>query len=280
MEFAGKVAIVTGAGSGIGASLTRALWARGARVVLAGRRPDKLDEVAGAAPSPEVALCVPTDVTRLEQLEHLKQRTLDHFGTLDAVFNNAGIAYGPTLEAQSPFEIERQLAVNLQAPIQLTRLCLPALTSRPEAMIVNVASMSGLVGLPYQSVYAATKHGLRGFGSALRRELLETNVRVMTVYPTTVETEIFSDAMREKADKLGFPVMSPDHVAEKILAAARRDETEVLVCTARERFLPLMERWMPWALDSMSRRLGQELAAVVGEISAHSRRRDAEELRS
>jgi uncharacterized oxidoreductase len=275
VDIANKVVIITGAGSGIGAALARRLWAEGARVVLAGRRLEKLEEVARWAPSPDHAMCVATDVADVTQLERLRDRTVERFGTIDVVVNNAGVAYGPSLEEHSAAEVMLEIAVNLTAPIQLTRLCLPILKSRPEALVLNVASMSGLVGLPYQTVYAATKHGLRGFAAALRRELLDTPVRVLTVYPTTVDTEVFNDGMRRRVKELGMPVMTPEHVAEQIALAAKDGGPELVVCARMERMLPLLDRWAPWTLDRMSQKSGAQIAEMVGGIAAHSRKKDA-----
>jgi short-subunit dehydrogenase len=279
MELQDKVVIVTGAGTGIGAALSRAMWKAGAKVVLAGRRFDKLREVAQDAP-PHAALCVATDVARLDDLQTVRNEALARFGVIDVVVNNAGIAYGPHLEAQTFEEIEREIAVNLTAPIKMTRLCLADLKQRPRGLIVNIASMSALVGLPFQSVYAASKHGLRGFGAALRRELLDSNVHVMTVYPTTVETDVFDANMLESIAKLDFPVMSAADVAQQIASGMVREATDLVVCAPRERILPFIDRWFPGTIDRMARSKSKELAEIVSGIAAHSRRRDAEQALS
>jgi short-subunit dehydrogenase len=277
MRLEGKVIIVTGAGTGIGASLVRGLARRTARIVLVGRRKEKLDRVVSALPAGTHAVVCAADVSRIDDLERVKETTLEHFGVVDALINNAGVAYGGALSEVQPEELDYMLRVNLLAPMLFTRLLLPLLHARPEALIVNVSSMSGLVPMPFQAGYTASKFGLRGFSEALRRELGSSRVRVLEVFPGGTDTEMITEDMRDVAltvDAYVPELLPADSVAQMILRAVERDKNAVIASPGRERFAALLQRALPSLIDRMLISTGPKLERIMRAANAWTRARN------
>ncbi|MBW1881542.1 MAG: SDR family oxidoreductase [Deltaproteobacteria bacterium] len=272
MELTDKVAIVTGASSGIGAALTRLLLACGTQVALAARREDRLNAVLASSTNPDRGLVVPTDVTEHHALASLVDRTLDQFGQIDVLVNNAGDGLTATMQDHTPEEIAYLVTVNLIAPLWLTRLALPAILDRPEGLVVNVSSMSALTRLPLQAPYVAAKSGLRGFAKALRRDLLETNVRVLTVFPGTVDTEMTA-ASRDQLEELRIPVHPAEFAAERIYRAMRGRRREAIIGGFPERLLAALDAVAPWLLDRPLQRLRPKLEAMAAISNRHARAR-------
>jgi len=190
----GTVAIVTGASSGIGEATAEALVAEGAMVVLAARRADRLEKLAARlGPS---TLAVPTDLADLRQASVLVERTVESFGRLDVLVNNAGVMLiGPVLG--SPLEEwQAMVDLNLTALLACTHTALPHLVEaaasgpRQVADIVNVSSVAGRKVSPGGAVYSATKYAVGAFSEGLRQELATRRVRVTVVEPGLTDTEL------------------------------------------------------------------------------------------
>jgi len=180
----GKVVIVTGASSGIGAVTAVEFAKGGAHVVLAARRIKKLREVAQQLQHYDIeTLVVEADVSKDEDLEALIQQTLDKFGRIDVLVNNAGVAYSGRLTEHTPEQIQQLLNVNFYGAIRLTQLVLPTMLHQNSGHIINITSVAGLIKSPGQPVYSATKAGLNAFSDSLRREVMGSGVRVSTVLP-------------------------------------------------------------------------------------------------
>ncbi|WP_298960439.1 SDR family NAD(P)-dependent oxidoreductase [uncultured Methylobacterium sp.] len=191
----GKVALITGAGGGIGAALAADLAGRGARLALVDRDAAGLDAVAAALRSRGADVSAhPLDVTDAAALAALPDAVLVHHGTLDCLVNNAGIALAGRVEDLSLEDVEAVMAVNFTAAMRLTHHCLPILAARPVAQIVAVSSLYGLVAPAGQSAYAASKFALRGFFEALRHEYAGTGLGVTLVHPGGVATGIARNA--------------------------------------------------------------------------------------
>src|ERR1700677_852557 len=190
----GRHAFVTGAGSGIGAAIARALAADGARVTLVGRRSQPLEELA-AELGPRSSLAVadidftdPAAAPRALSLAH------DAFGPVDILVNNAGQAPSAPFEKTSLEMWSHVLAVDLTAVFQIIQAALPDLKRRGAgARIINVASTAGLIGYPYVSAYCAAKHGVIGLTRALALETARRNVTVNAVCPGYTETALVED---------------------------------------------------------------------------------------
>jgi NADP-dependent 3-hydroxy acid dehydrogenase YdfG len=196
--LAGTTALVTGASSGIGAATAVALAEQGADVALVARRKDRLDEVAdlvrdaGGTP-----LVVESDITDAGQAAAAVEQTVERFGRLDIVVNNAGVMLLGPVEDAPLEEWDRMIAINLQGLLYVTHAALPHLLSaasgpRATADIVNISSIAGRSARRGMGVYNLTKHGVGAFAESLRQEVSERHVRVALVEPGVVSTELFS----------------------------------------------------------------------------------------
>ena len=218
MNLAGAVVAITGASSGIGEAAALRFARAGARLVLAARREDRLEEVASRirAHGREV-LVVPCDVTRREQLDALASATLDRFGRADVIVANAGMPGGGPFRGLTAERIDRVVGTNLLGVMHTVRAFLPTLAEQRSGHVVVVASLAGRFATPGSSIYGATKHGVVAFAESLAYELEPFGIRVTSVNPGFTETEGFPQ------DDIPSPlVLSADRVAETILDVVER----------------------------------------------------------
>ncbi|MDR6830783.1 short-subunit dehydrogenase [Bosea sp. BE271] len=258
--------LVTGGSSGIGFALAKILLEGGARVVISGRRGDavesavtelaKLGEVSG------VAADVTSEAGRKAMLEAVKVR----LSGLDILVNNAGGVRAGRLEAQREDEILAMIAVNLTAPILLTRSALPALRASGEAMIVDVASGIALVGAPFYSTYAAVKAGIAHFGEALRRELKGEGIHVLTAFPGGTDTPMM--ASNRAGPELGFGRESAEAVAQAIVEGIEADALSVVRGGEARAQMIALNRADPAALDARFLGLKPALEEAVRDHAA------------
>ncbi len=202
-EIAGQVIIITGASLGIGAATAKLLAAQGAKLVLAARSVDKLEQLAAALETD--SLVVPTDMTQGTDLEHLVAKTLERYGRIDGLVNNAGYGqYGP-LEMLTEEAIRRQFEVNVIGLLLLTQRVIPTMRAQGRGRIVNISSLSGLVALPFSGLYHASKFALEGLSDSLRMELAPFGIQVALVEPGPVKTEFFEVARDQSMPYLEGP---------------------------------------------------------------------------
>jgi NAD(P)-dependent dehydrogenase (short-subunit alcohol dehydrogenase family) len=187
--LAGRRALVTGGGSGIGAAIARALDRAGAEVSVLGRRRPPLLEILASLSQPGEALGA--DVTDPASLEAACARV----GPLDILINNAGAAESAPFERTDAVLLERMLSVNLVGAFEVTRRLLPSLRAAAAGRIVNIASTAALKGYPYVTAYAAAKHGLLGFTRALAVELAGTPITANAVCPGFTETDLLEHSV-------------------------------------------------------------------------------------
>ncbi len=234
MDPAGKVGLITGGGSGIGRATALALGQAGAAVVIAdidkagGQETVALIERSGGK-----AAFVHADVTRREDLERMVAFAEETFGGLDILHNNAGVSTGLPRFPDAPAERwEQTLAVDLWAVIAGTHAAVPAMRRRGGGVIVNTASMAGVIQHPPDPIYAATKHGIVGLTRALVFLKDEANIRVNCVCPAVVNTPMLTREMgdltpEERAQRdaiIGqMPLIQPDEVADAVLEFIRDD---------------------------------------------------------
>jgi NAD(P)-dependent dehydrogenase (short-subunit alcohol dehydrogenase family) len=212
----GKVVIVTGASSGVGEAAARAFGRAGAKVILAARSRAKIESVAQAVGG----LAVPTDVSRLDDLQALVDRAMKAFGRIDVLVNNAAANARGDLDTLDPQGIATVIDTNLKAPLMLTRLALPHLRAS-RGVVVNVASIAGHVPLPHESPYCASKWGLRGFTFALRQEMKAAGVAVCVVSPGPISTPFVLDDLDNVPNLvLSQPILTAEQVADAVLACA------------------------------------------------------------
>ena len=223
-----KTVIITGASSGIGFSAAKLFAKEGANVVLAARSIGKLDELEAELKQYDIGvLKVPTDISKLTDCKNLIKETAKTFGSIDILINNAGYTFQGEFKDVDLKEYDQILEVNLKAPIRLTKLALPHLLKSESARIINVASILGIFPIPTETVYSATKFGLRGFSYALADELADTNVRVCLICPGPVETPFIMDHI-DKVHDLVFSttVSTADEIAGLILKSAKDGRME------------------------------------------------------
>jgi short-subunit dehydrogenase len=227
MELKDRVAIVTGASSGIGRATARELAARGARVALVARSGDKLAALA-AEIGTDRAAAFAVDVKDRAALGALPGRVKERWGRLDLVVNNAGVNHRGLVAERSVNELVDILETNLIAPVLLTRAALGVI--EPDGMIVNVASLAGKVPLPDEATYSASKAGLRAFTRAVDQELAihGKRVKIASVCPGPVDTGFFGDDVGAVPDIVfSQPVSSAEDVAAAVLKAIERELAEV-----------------------------------------------------
>lgn len=227
-KLLGTVALVTGASSGIGYATAHALAELGARVVVVARRKDRLDSLVSAIEqSGGTALAIACDITDRASAEAAVRQTVDCFGRLDLLINNAGVMIiGPVMENEVE-DWERMISLNQQALLYMTKAALPHLKAaaqngtRRVADIVNISSYAGRVASPDFAVYNMTKFGVNGFTEALRQELASSHVRVGVVEPGAVKTELndhHKGAIRDDIEAFfaGIEALDAEDIADGI----------------------------------------------------------------
>jgi clavulanate-9-aldehyde reducatase len=223
----GRVAVVTGASSGIGEATARALSGAGASVALGARRTDRLETIAGSLDGPTLVREV--DVSDEEQARAFVQAANDELGGVQILVNNAGVMLlGPVADAD-PGEWRRMIDVNLLGLLYCTHAALPLIGEGGGGDIVNVSSVAGRRADAGAAVYNMTKFGVHAFSEALRQEALHAGIRVTTVAPGFVETELqahntnplVQQALTKAREQIG-EVLSADDIAEAILHAVTR----------------------------------------------------------
>ncbi|ELT91031.1 hypothetical protein CAPTEDRAFT_168750 [Capitella teleta] len=196
----GKVAIVTGASSGIGAAISRQLAAAGASVAMAARREEKLEEIKDEIDSNGgISIAVKCDVIDRKQVGEMVERTETTLGPVDILVNNAGIMYYTMMKNLHEDQWDRQVDLNCKGPLNCVGAVLDGMLKRQTGHIVNITSDAARRGFAGLAVYSGTKFFLEGFSQALRCELAQTGVKVTTIQPGDVRTELFTHTSDEEA---------------------------------------------------------------------------------
>jgi 3-oxoacyl-[acyl-carrier protein] reductase len=194
-EIEGNVALVTGGGTGIGRGIALALAGQGAKVVVCGRRKTPLDEtVQTIRRAGGEALAVQADVSRAGDVDRLVKSALNSYATVDILVNNAGIGGGASIHTHDLEAWDEILAVNLRGPFLMARAVLPILRAQRRGHIVNISSESGLEYYQGDGAYGISKHALNALGEYIQRENQELGIRVDTICPGMVITEMSKDS--------------------------------------------------------------------------------------
>ena len=227
-ELRGKRVLITGGAQGIGLTLAKRFAAAGSEVVLTDIREELLEPaVQSLGETSAPARAYPLDVTDAEAVLAFRDRLHADAGPLDVLVNNAGVVFGG---AFLDVPLEKHLAtyrVNVDGVVALTHAFLPDLISRPDAHVVNIASASGLIGLPFGTTYASSKWAAIGFSESLRLELEEQghrHVHVTTACPSYVSTGLFDGVKPPFLTRL----LTPDRLADQVMRAVRRNRLWVL----------------------------------------------------
>jgi short-subunit dehydrogenase len=265
LDLQGKSVLLTGATGGIGNAIARALHARGASLLLTGRRIEVLeklrDKLGERADLAQADLADRSDVAKL----------CDRVAEMDVLVANAGLPASGRIEEFTAGEIDRALDVNLRAPLQLARAAAPAMVERGRGHLVFVSSIAGKVASPGSGLYSATKFGLRAFAAGLRQDLHDTGVGVTAVFPGFIR----GAGMFAEADvKLprGVGTRSPEQVAEAVVAGIEQDKAEIDVAPLSFRLAARVAGMSP-ALAARAQRSagGSELSEAIARGQADKR---------
>ena len=189
-DLVGRIALVTGAGGGIGRAIALKLAEMGMKLALCGRREEKLRAVAEATGRPEDMLIISGDLTDEAHLESCIERVKDRFGGLDVLVNNAGMALNCPFGETSTEAFDRIMAINVRTPFLLCRMALPLLRASDRACILNIGSVVSHNGYAEQAAYTASKHALLGMTKALAKEVWKDGIRVHVISPGGVDTDM------------------------------------------------------------------------------------------
>jgi NADP-dependent 3-hydroxy acid dehydrogenase YdfG len=249
-----KVAVVTGAGSGIGRALAQLLASRGCRLALADINETGLKETAASLSADVITQVL--DVAKRDAVYAFAARVTQHFGTAHVVVNNAGVAVSQTVNDMTWDDFEWLMGINFWGVTYGTKAFLPTLLAQNEGTIVNVSSVFGIIGVPTQSAYNAAKFAVRGFTEALRHELKDTQVRAISVHPGGIRTNI-ARASRFYKDPLGnsnrddmatrfekLARTTPEQAAATIVRGIEKGSPRVLI-GADAVLIDKIQRWMP-----------------------------------
>ena len=250
-----KVVLITGASSGIGRVAAKHLAAEGMRVAMAARRLEMLQQTAGeiTAVGGE-AIALQTDVRSSEEIRSMVKATLERWGKIDVLVNNAGVIYDRPVVALKPDQLREEVAVNLTAVIECSQAVLPSMVRHGSGHIINVSSIAGLIGLPGTSLYSATKFGVIGFSEALMREVRRYHIRVTAFCPGYVTTN-FSPFLEkvsagEKGVRKPAGLMSPEYIAKRL--------SQVIHHPRRQVILPYF-----WSLLAAGARMSPDIASYI-----------------
>jgi short-subunit dehydrogenase len=245
-----RVAVVTGASSGIGAAIARRLAAEGWLCVLLARREDRLRQLA-AEIGAEYDVC---DVTDRVTVEAVAEAVRQRHPAVDLLVNNAGIPARAGFFDAAPERIEEVMQVNYLGSVWCLRAFLPALAAAPAPHVVNIVSVAGTVAFPSGGPYSASKHAQLAFSRAVAAQLQGQGIRVHTVNPGFVETEGFPQQTTLRSALLRRLVIRPERIAEHVLSAIRHDRRETFV-PAWYRVAALTQAFAPGMLSRVVGRI-------------------------
>ncbi|WP_018132489.1 SDR family NAD(P)-dependent oxidoreductase [Effusibacillus pohliae] len=231
MNLKGRVALITGASSGIGWETALAFAARGSLLAVAARSQHRLQELAAIIENNGgQCLPVPVDVTDPGSVYTMAQKVIDRYGRIDVLVNNAGFGvFAPVLEADMQ-DIVGMMDVNYFGVVRCIQAVVPHMVRQAKGCVVNVGSMAGFVAAPTHGGYAATKFAVIGLSEALREEVREHGVKVITINPGPIDTPFFERADIQKIPRVAQRFMQkPDRVARAIVRAVEQEIPQVMV---------------------------------------------------
>ena len=269
-----RVAVITGAGSGIGRALAHALAAEGCHLALVDVDAARLEDVQGEleASDRRVTTYV-VDVSDRAAMQALPGHVVADHGAAHIVINNAGVTVVGDIETQSLEDLDWIVGINFWGVLYGCKFFIPILKQQEEGHIVNLSSMFGLIGLPTQGAYCATKAAVRSLSESLSAELAHTNVRVTSVHPGGIRTNVAADARFNKdvaneertelADFFDNLRVSPDHAAKRIVEAIKAGDSRLLICVetyATDWLRRLAPDGVSWLVNRFARRRAREAA--------------------
>ena len=220
-KFAGKVVVVTGAGTGIGRAIAAGFVEQGGRVAFVARRLDKLEEAAAGLPGERV-LCCPCDVSERESVNAVVAQVGERFGTTDILVNNAGTNSNPRAVAEvDPQDWDRTIAVNLTGAFNFVRAVLPAMRAKKDGIIINISSIAGVrAGKLGRAAYSASKHGMVALNHVINEEEVDYGIRACAICPGEVETPILELRPEPVGAEHRARILQPEDLAAAALFVA------------------------------------------------------------
>ncbi|NOT06374.1 MAG: SDR family NAD(P)-dependent oxidoreductase [Anaerolineales bacterium] len=262
-----KVVLITGASSGFGEDAALLFAKEGCKVVLAARRIDRLQELAAKIQNAGgEAIAIPVDIINSADVDGMVKSTLDIYGRIDILFNNAGIGRVDWFENHSTVrDIDMLVQVNLTSLMYVTRVVLPYMLKRGEGHIINMISVAGLIASPLITSYCASKHGVRGFTDALRREVTPLGIKVSGIYPGPAATEFGQHIGKNKAygsvRKIFNIHMTSEYVARRVVDVAKRPRRSLVIpwwfriVTTFDMLFPVVVDWITYAFSKKNHKL-------------------------
>jgi short-subunit dehydrogenase len=267
LNLENKVVLITGASSGFGEDAALLFAKEGCKVVLAARRIDRLQNLAAKIQDAGgEAIAIPVDIVDALEVENMVKTTLDLYGQIDILFNNAGIGRVEWFENHAPErDINTLVQVNLTALMQVTRQVLPHMLARGEGHIINMVSVAGFLATPLITSYAASKYGARGFTDALRREVAPLGIKVSGIYPGPASTEFGShvgknDAYHSVSSAIKFH-MTSKYVARRVLDVVKRPRRSLIIpwwyriVITFDILFPIVVDWISYAFSKKNHKL-------------------------
>ncbi len=268
MELKNARIILTGAAGGIGACIAKRLTAKGAQVVLVGRRAEPLaalqKEIFAAGGKSHYVIA---DLASHEGREAIVAQASELVGGIDMLVNNAGISSYSLFKDEDPQAIERLYKTNLIAPVALTRLVLPMMLDQGHGHIVNIGSIFGSIGFACFANYSGSKFALRGFSEALRRELEEDGIHVSYVAPRAVRTSLNSPTVYHMAEAVKMKMDDPDKVGAQIVVAIEQNKNDVYLGWPEKLFVRI-NALMPRLVDAALRAQNKVMRKVLKDDHA------------
>jgi NADP-dependent 3-hydroxy acid dehydrogenase YdfG len=275
MQVAGSVVLVTGASAGIGRATALALHRAGARVAMTGRRRERLEENAAIMRD---ALVVPVDFADSAAVEAAVDRTIEHYGRLDVLINNAGVSVLSHTDALTPEAAEKLLDVNFIAAVVATNRALPAMRRQHRGLIINVGSPGGMIGVPMYASYAASKAAMHAWTRSLQAEWAGSEIFVSEYQPGVVSTEIHAAAiegspLRAQVAGIDFNASNPSRLFRSATEPIRAEKVaaDLVECVRQPRLC---------MYSSRSVRIGCAMASIdafrlrlVAQLAQSLRRR-------
>lgn len=232
MEIEGKVAIVTGASSGIGLATAKLLSKNGAKVALAARSKEKLEEISKELPD---SLVVVADMTKENEIKEMVRKVLEHYGQIDILINNAGKGYDSAVENIDMDTFREIFALDVVGAVVAMKEVIPVMRRQGGGTIFNISSGTALMTLPYMSAYASLKRALANISLTARKELKKDKIVVSVIYPYMTATDFEKNTIKSKF----LPVTTgevpkdlpkedtPEFVAQKILDGIKSGAAEI-----------------------------------------------------
>ncbi|KAA6433969.1 SDR family oxidoreductase [Dyadobacter flavalbus] len=251
-SFKDKVVWITGASSGIGEAIAMAFAVEGAKLVLTARREEELQRVKKRTGLPDTSVLVlPMDVTQFEKAKPAAEKVMSYFGRIDIMVHNAGVSQRSYIKDTDLDVYQMLMNVNFYSTVAITKAVLPYMIQQKSGHFIVISSVAGKIGTIMRSGYNASKHALQGFYDSLRAEGYKDNIKVTTICPGYIRTNISLNALNENGSKFGKmdsnqeKGIAPEECAARILEAVKNDKKEIYIGGMKEVAAIYLKRFFP-----------------------------------